>query len=164
MSPWNLVHEILVAGAENAAYTAQNLFLSSEPPGPPSFSFHNRVVLVLFNSALLCFSPPFVFLSVLFLLPDLTWSQLLLPILYGSRLGWGAWQWVLFKGQQWDGGSIFISPDKRAWRQSTGGLWSCRSVHSALKSADTVYSSHPENDLIYSWWAATAAVDYSWRL
>lgn len=31
-----------------------------------------------------------------------------------------------------------------------GGLWSSRSDHSALKSADTAFSSHPENDLIYS--------------
>lgn len=41
-------------------------------PGPPSFPCHRRIVLVLFNSGLLCFSPPFVFLPAFFLLPGLS--------------------------------------------------------------------------------------------
>lgn len=125
-------------------------------PGSPSFPCPCRVVLVLSNQV--CFASPLLlssFLPFSFFqaCPDPSSCCLLCM----QQVGLGAWQWVMFKRQQWDGGSVFISPDEHAWRQSTGGLWSSRSVHSSWKSADTLYSSHPENDLIYSWWAATAA-------
>lgn len=42
-------------------------------------------------------------------------------------------------------------------------LQSSKSSHSALKSADTAFSPHPENDLICSWWLVITAVNsYLW--
>lgn len=147
-NPWN---------AHSCCKCRPKLFLPSKLGTSPSPVTAQQC---LSFSVSLPFSPLFVFLSAFVLLPGLSWSQLPLSALYSSRSGWGGWQRVLLKGEKRDGGNVcIISPDEHVSEQPMGGLWSSKSDHFALKSADTVFSSHPENDLIYSSQLVIATVD-----
>lgn len=110
--------------------------------GHLSFPRHSRAVLVL-----LSFVPLLPAVCLPFCLCRSSRPILITApavYLYSSRSGWGDWQWVLLKEERQDGRNVcIISPDEHVSKQSIGGLWSSKSDHFALKSADAVFSSHP---------------------
>lgn len=148
--------EMLTAGIASAVQTSERLFLPSKLRLALFLCHRRAAVLVLFSPAVLPFLVwhPLPFLSQVH--PDHDSCCLLYK---GIHVGWGAWQWVLLKGERWGAGRLVIVMGEAIHRR----LQSSKSGHSALKSADTAFSPHPENDLICSWWLVITAVNsYLW--